>query len=86
MDLIFSISYQRLIKEILNKDLIKSETRSDWLRRPLSNDQINYAIEDVVWLLDIYIVLDERLESLGRTHWLKEDCDNIIKKQSCQLI
>ena len=76
----FSISYQRLVKEILNKDLIKSETRSDWLRRPLSNDQINYAIEDVVWLLDIYIVLDERLESLGRTHWLKEDCDNIIKK------
>lgn len=76
----FSISYQRLVKDILNKDLIKSETRSDWLRRPLSHDQINYAIDDVIWLLDIYHFLNKKLDSLGRINWLNEDCDYLISK------
>ena len=81
----FSISYKRLVKDFLNKDLSKSETRSNWLRRPLDVDQINYAIEDVFWLLDIYLLLNKKLESLGRIDWLKEDCDNLIKKSEMQV-
>ena len=44
----------RIVKEHTNIELTKSETRSDWLKRPLTLNQLKYAREDVDFLLDIY--------------------------------
>ncbi len=76
----FSISYQRLIEATLGKVLEKTETRSNWLKRPLSSQQLNYAADDVLWLLEAYDVLTEKLDSLNRLPWLYEDCDAVLNR------
>jgi ribonuclease D len=68
------IGYQRLVEAALGVTLHKGETRSDWLRRPLTAAQQQYAAEDVVHLEALYQLLAERLERLGRRAWLEQDC------------
>ncbi len=67
-------SYQSLVAELLDVHLEKGETRSDWLRRPLSDSQCRYAAEDVQYLHALYEKLDAELTRLGRREWLFEDC------------
>lgn len=69
-----SVGYQRLVEMVLDISLDKGETRSDWLRRPLSKKQLHYAAADVFYLEDIYKQLREKLET---SEWLAavlEDC------------
>jgi ribonuclease D len=68
-----SLSYQRLVAALLNIDLPKGETRTDWLARPLSTAQISYAAEDVACLLPLYAILRRELEQSGRLDWALED-------------
>jgi len=68
-----SMSYQRLISELVGVELPKGVTRSDWVRRPLTPEQTEYAGHDVEYLLPAYRVLRQRLEPLGRTDWVLED-------------
>jgi ribonuclease D len=68
-----ALSYQKLVKQELDVDLAKSETRSDWVRRPLSAEQIEYAADDVVHLQALADRLGEQLDRLGRTEWLWQD-------------
>jgi ribonuclease D len=68
------IGYQRLVQEVLEVALAKGETRSDWLRRPLSPSQLEYAADDVRHLFALHDALDARLLDLGREAWLQEDC------------
>jgi ribonuclease D len=56
----------------------KGETRSDWLRRPLSAQQLAYAADDVRHLFALHDRLEARLESLGRGEWLREDCARLV--------
>ena len=67
------MGYQRLVQEITGVALAKGETRSDWLRRPLSDSQLEYAADDVVHLGAIHHELDARLRALGRREWLDQD-------------
>ncbi|TWI03562.1 ribonuclease D [Luteimonas cucumeris] len=67
------IGYQRLVQEQLGVALDKGETRSDWLRRPLSSSQLEYAADDVRHLFALHDLLDARLRELGRNGWLTED-------------
>ena len=57
LNLGFSMGYSRLVKEVLDLDLPKGETRSDWLQRPLSETQISYAAEDALHLAEVYVSL-----------------------------
>ncbi|MBN2804807.1 MAG: ribonuclease D [Deltaproteobacteria bacterium] len=66
-------SYGSMIQELLGITLKKAESYSDWMRRPLSKNQENYAIEDVKFLTDAYILLMEKLSEKDRFNWLKED-------------
>ena len=68
------MGYQRLVAELLDVAVDKGETRSDWLRRPLSPQQLDYAADDVRHLFALHDRLDARLEALGRGGWLREDC------------
>lgn len=67
------MGYQKLVQAITGVALAKGETRSDWLRRPLSDSQLEYAADDVVHLGAIYHELDTRLRALGRRDWLDQD-------------
>ncbi len=68
-----SLSYAALVQLLLGVELAKHETRTDWLRRPLSPDQLRYAAEDVEYLPAVAADLEERLRVLGRLEWALED-------------
>lgn len=72
------IGYQRLVQTVLGQDVDKGETRSDWLRRPLSPAQLRYAAEDVVHLHALHADLAARLQAQGRAAWLAEDCARLV--------
>jgi ribonuclease D len=72
------IGYQRLVAELLGIAVDKGETRSDWLRRPLSAQQLAYAADDVRHLFALHDRLDAQLEALGRGEWLREDCARFV--------
>jgi ribonuclease D len=67
------IGYGNLVKETLGIELDKLHSRTDWSRRPLSDEQIRYAAEDVFYLAQVYRHLVEKLTGLGRLDWLSED-------------
>jgi len=68
------IGYAELVKVLLNVTLAKGQTRTDWSKRPLSPEQLDYAAEDVMYLEELARRLTERLRALGREHWVAEDC------------
>ncbi len=72
------MGYQRLVQDTLDVALAKGETRSDWLRRPLSPTQLEYAADDVEYLFALHDDLAARLATLERTAWLEEDCARMI--------
>ena len=54
-------------------DLAKTESRTDWLQRPLTAEQIQYAAEDVCYLHEVCDDLQRRVEVRGRAAWLREE-------------
>ena len=69
-----------MVNKKLEVSLNKKETRSNWMRRPLSTSQLNYAASDVQFLIDLYIDQRKYLEESGKIDWLKEDLKFIQKK------
>jgi len=74
----FSLGYAGLIKAVLNADIPKDETRSDWLQRPLSASQLKYAALDVAHMLVVYGKLLQLLKTTERLHWVKDDCADLV--------
>ena len=72
------MGYQRLVQERLGVALAKGETRSDWLRRPLSPAQLEYAADDVLHLDALYRDLAAQLDTLQRRAWLDEDAARLL--------
>ncbi|TDJ35724.1 MAG: ribonuclease D [Gammaproteobacteria bacterium] len=68
----FSASYANLVSQQLDVELGKHETRSNWLQRPLSEDQIRYAGEDVHYLPALFESLSGKLLALGRMEWFQD--------------
>ena len=77
LNLGFSMGYSRLVKEVLDLDLPKGETRSDWLQRPLSETQISYAAEDAQHLAEVYVQLRPRLSD-DKYNWVLEDGAELV--------
>jgi len=67
------IGYAELVARLLGERLAKSHTRTDWSRRPLSGAQLEYALDDVRYLLPLADELAQTLERLGRSGWLAEE-------------
>jgi ribonuclease D len=74
----FSLSYQALALELMDKEIDKGETRSDWLQRPLSEAQLRYAALDVRYLLQMRDSLAEELGKTGKQAWFEEDCRQLL--------
>ncbi len=70
------ISFAKLIQKAIGKHIHKSETYTDWCRRPLSQNQINYAIDDVRYLMPAYEKLLEKLKQLKRSDWVAGEVKN----------
>lgn len=69
----YPISLQKLIRGELGLQLHKSQTLTNWRKRPLSPKQMQYAIEDVAYMLPIYDRLQDKLNRLGRVPWVAEE-------------
>ncbi|MGH8209792.1 MAG: ribonuclease D, partial [Steroidobacteraceae bacterium] len=67
------VGYAELVRRLIGPELAKTHTRTDWSRRPLSPEQIEYALDDVRHLLPLKSLLEEQLQSLGRLEWLAEE-------------
>lgn len=74
----FSLGYAGLIKAVLNIEIPKEETRSDWLQRPLSVAQLKYAALDVAHMLIVYGKLLQNLKANERLQWVKDDCADLV--------
>jgi ribonuclease D len=75
----FSLGYAALARDLLGVDIPKGETRSDWLQRPLSVAQLQYAALDVAHLLIVYGKLLQRLKQDDRLEWVKADCAALVE-------
>jgi len=67
------IGYGNLVKTCLNVDLDKAHSRTDWTQRPLSDDQLDYAADDVRYLRSLYHQMTAQLDELNRRSWLDDD-------------
>jgi ribonuclease D len=67
------VGYADLVRRVLGCDLAKAHTRTDWSTRPLSAEQIEYALDDVRYLLPLKAHLEALIKRLGRSAWLDEE-------------
>lgn len=70
-----SISYDQLVQRITGDALDKSHRFTDWSRRPLTQEQITYAISDVTHLRDVYQSLSADLGRRARIEWMFEEME-----------
>jgi ribonuclease D len=75
------VGYAELVKTLLDVTIPKGQTRTDWSKRPLTRDQLDYAADDVLYLADVANLLSQRLEELGRESWVLQDCLELEDKQ-----
>jgi ribonuclease D len=68
-----SVSYDQLVQKVTGVRLDKSSRFTDWRRRPLSQQQLEYALADVTHLIDVYRHLAAELDRENRAHWLNEE-------------
>ena len=78
----FSLGYQNLVEQLLGIVLDKNETRSNWLRRPLSSAQLRYAALDATYLLPIHDRLFREIEATGRSAWPNEELEHRRRSRS----
>jgi ribonuclease D len=67
------IAYAQLVQRVVGVKLNKAHTFTNWSQRPLTKEQLAYALDDVHYLLSVHTHLQERLEALGRTAWVEEE-------------
>lgn len=77
-----TISFSALIRHYLGFTPNKSQTRSDWLQRPLDEAQLDYAANDVGLLLRIYPLLVADLQQAGRLAWWAEECARLLQNEA----
>lgn len=75
------MGYARMIKALLDIDLPKSHTRTDWTRRPLPDGALDYAADDVRYLALAYHVIGTELVERSRADWLAEDFERVAATQ-----
>lgn len=71
------VSYQNALKLCLNIDIDKDQTRSDWLARPLTAEQLSYAANDVLHLPQMAEQIQQQLQQRGLYPWVLQDCQHL---------
>jgi len=76
------IGYAALVENELGISLDKSQTRTNWLQRPLTEKQIQYAGDDVLYLYQLQKVLDKKLQDAHREAWFEEDSAKLSQHEN----
>jgi len=79
------VGYADLLARELGVLLAKTQSRTDWMRRPLTEAQLDYAADDVRWLLPLASQLEQKLSVLGRGTWLAEEMARLAEPQTYQV-
>ena len=74
----YSIGYQGLVEEKLDITIDKKETRSNWIRRPLSDSQLDYAASDVEYLIHLFKEQKQELVRSNKIDWHNQDLDFLV--------
>jgi ribonuclease D len=70
-----SIAYDQLVERITGHRPDKTHRFTDWSRRPLTKEQLHYAVSDVTHLRDVFTALDADLKKRGRNDWVSEEME-----------
>lgn len=79
------VGYGALVHSICGVSLKKADSYTDWSLRPLTDSQIDYAADDVIYLARMYGPIVEKLEKAGRLDWLKHDFEALTDPQRYQV-
>jgi ribonuclease D len=83
LDMGQTLGYANLVEQMLNVHVDKGESRTDWIARPLSVEQLKYAAADVFYLLPVYRQLAAQIHEIGQTEWVFAESDFLsLKKRS----
>lgn len=75
----YPTSLSKLVESELGIHLKKGYAVTDWEDRPFSKKQLNYALEDVLPLRDLWLSLEGKLAKKGRLEWVKEECARMAR-------
>ena len=74
-----SIGHSKLVERLARVTLKRSEAYTDWARRPLSDEQVHYALDDVRYLLECAETLRTQLTERGRQTWVEEELERMMR-------
>jgi len=74
----YQIGYAEIIKLVFNEDIDKTEKMTNWKKRPLSSEQILYALNDVIYLNSLYKNLEEELKKANKLEFFYEEFESYI--------
>ena len=75
------LGFAPLVEKLLGVSLDKAHSRTDWLARPLSSAQLNYAADDVIYLYPVYQQLMQQLSQKGLSEWFEQECERTVKRR-----
>ena len=75
----YSIGYQDLVEQRLDVIIEKKETRSNWIRRPLTDSQLSYAASDVEFLIHLYETQKDELSKNSKLNWHDQDIERLLR-------
>lgn len=75
----YAIGYQALVEQELGIILNKNETRSNWVRRPLTDSQLKYAALDVEYLIHLYKLQINKLSDSSKLDWHNQDISRLLE-------
>lgn len=76
------MGYERLVDIFLGVSVDKSSQHTDWLKRPLSEQQLSYALNDVLFMRQIYPLLLAQLKEKGRLAWMQDELNVLMNKET----
>ena len=79
-----SIGYAALVEKCCGVTLDKEETQSDWLARPLSEKQIEYAANDVIYLYSLFEQLQQQVQAIKSSELFEKECAELCKQVNTQ--
>jgi ribonuclease D len=85
LDMGLSLGYANLVEQMLSVHVDKGESRTDWISRPLSAQQLEYAAADVYYLLPVYRQLAERIHDIGQSSWVFAESHFLALKKRTEL-
>ncbi|PTC01122.1 ribonuclease D [Thalassospira xiamenensis] len=80
-----ALGYAALVQQHFDVELDKSQSRTDWLKRPLTSAQLDYAAADVEYLHDIYPQLNEKVEAAGVASLVRAESQFQAQKRAQQI-